>query len=159
MESKEDTKPPATELVPTSQNAGLPANPLAGIGEITGTSGQEWHNFPGSGRELWRLKALAQTTDEGAADIVGQVVAIKYWYLQEIQVLDLQTGEYRNTIRTVLVRPDMTAVAFASIGVLRAMASLVQACGPGPYDPPLEVRIKQIETRAGRRMYTIMPAE
>lgn len=158
MESFDQMSPaePANQLQTRQQSAVAPRHDLSAAGP---QGGREWHNFTGQPRDIWRLKALAQSEAQSGLDVAGETIPLKWWYLQEVQVYDQESGEYQSSVRTVLMRPDCSCIAFVSGGMVKAMQSLVEAIGIGPYDPPIGVLVQEIVTRNKRRMYTLVPAE
>lgn len=145
--------PPAASTAIAKRDA---AN-LQTLPQIGGAAGLEWHNFTGDRMTVWRLKALAQSGADKGGSVAGEVVPVKWWYVQQVQIFDDATRESIDAFRCVLMRPDTTSIAFVSTGVLRSLQSMVEAIGPGPYDPAINVVIKQDETRRGRRVYSIVP--
>lgn len=144
-----------TALVPAPQTANLPAK----TSELPTLAGnREWHNFDGTPKNRWRLKALCQSCAQSADEIGGEIIPIKYWYAHEVQLYREETKTTVNAIRVCLVRPDCSCVAFVSEGVFKSLVSMCEAMGNGPYEPPLEVQIEKIKTRNGHT-YSIVPAE
>lgn len=153
---KEETQAePGGGQQPASQ-ANLPVPRKEALPPMAGN--REWHCFDGTPKNIWRLKALCQTASSGAASVAGKTFAVKYYYVHEVQIYEQQGGEYVSAYRVCLVGPNMEIVSFVSQGILTGLASMIEAMGRGPYDPPMEVLVTQVKTRAGHT-YNIVPAE
>lgn len=151
----EPAAPPPQSSPPTGRSL----TTLESLQSAGPSGGREWHNFTGTPRDIWRLKSLAQGASESGIDVAGKTIPLKYWYLQEVQIYDRESNEYRASVRTVLMRPDLTCVSFVSVGMVKAIQSMCEAIGLGPYDPPIDVMIDQQRTRSGNNVYTLVPIE
>ena len=112
-------------------------------------------NIEGDGIELARKLTAVQGEptyhDESA---VGRRFPVKYWYLHRAEAVS-EDGEVTAFPRLVLLAPSMESLAVSSRGVLRGLEMLIRACGVGPYDPPIEVEIREGRTAKKRRIYNL----
>ena len=114
------------------------------------------NNFDGTPINRWDLELLSTGADcLKGSEMIGEKIRIKYYYLHRVELADQHTGEIISTIRTVLISPDRIAVAFISEGIAKSLYSTITHLGKGPYDPPLEVSVRQISTGSGRRYYLL----
>jgi hypothetical protein len=79
------------------------------------------------------------------------------WGVKKVAVRDGQSGEMLPAVRTVLFDPDCETLAFVSQGALLSLDMLRTRYGDGPYQPPIPCVIKEVKTRAGWRIYKIVP--
>lgn len=156
MEANETTAA-GTALAPLPMPTKRDVTDLATLPPSVAPAGLEWHNFTGDRMNIWRMKALCQTAAEPGNELRGEVIPVKHWYVQQVQIWDDARQESADAFRCVLIRPDMSCVAFVSTGVLKSLQSMVEAIGPGPYDPAVNVAIVETQTRRGRRVFAIRP--
>lgn len=113
-------------------------------------------NFQGDEREsfVFRMKCLNALA--GGVAALGLVIPVRHWLIHEVDFVSEETGETVRTFRTVLVRPDGTALSFVSQGVANGVRQIFNQFGDAPLDPPLRVRIEQRETAKKRRVYVLI---
>lgn len=139
-----------------SERVGLPAIVESVLGSI---GAKAFHNFKGSALEVWQKTALACGPDVIPGNThLDKVIALCEFYVHQVQVAGDTPGEYIDGVRVVLIDDDNTAYAFVSDGIARDLSVIIAAFGMGPYDPPIGVKIKQGNTRKGRRFFSIQPA-
>lgn len=117
------------------------------------------HNFEGDIQAQWRMTALATNGVHGnVKDLAGREIKLRYFYVHAVTINGRTPGEIVDAIRTVLFDTEGNSWAFASEGIAKSLAQLVEALGMGPWaDPPL-IKIVEGRTRAGLNFYSIVPA-
>lgn len=144
----------AGQMVPAAKQTILPAVIESVLGELDGPS---MNNFDGDQMNRWRLRSAACGPDcIGFDPESNTVMAIKYFYAHRIRMVS-DRGEITEPVRCVLMDGNGDNRAFVSDGVAKDLADLIRMFGLGPYDPPIRVKVRQIKTRKGFRMYTLVP--
>lgn len=116
------------------------------------------NNFVGTPQEIWELVSFAKGAScRDGADMIDQTLPLKHWMVHEVQVRKSDTVTAK-AIRTVLMDATGAAYGFVSNGVYDSLRDMVQSLGPGPYDPAINITVRQRERAGGRRVYTIEPA-
>jgi hypothetical protein len=130
------------------------------LAEMTGGSSiPALHNFTGNGIEQWRMTAIARGPSCGGIDDVdGKELSLVHFYVHPVSMPGDAPGEIIDGVRCVLFDKDKNAFAFVSQGIAESLATILQHCGMGPYDPPLMVRIIKSTTHRGRKIFSIVPA-
>lgn len=77
----------------------------------------------------------------------------------EVQVANRETGEITQAVRCVLISPDGKTVSFVSAGVLGSLRNIMQLFGKPPWDPPLKLAVRDVNTRSGYRTYNLVLAD
>lgn len=123
-------------------------------------AGGVFHNFAGSPQEIWRQ--MAKATGPNVLDrkrFASEAFPLSQYYVHAVKMRNIQTGRVDSGIRCVLIAPDGQMTAVVSQGVARDLALLIHAHGIGPYDPPIEVFLVEVKTRAGFHTIRLQPAE
>lgn len=95
--------------------------------------------------------------DKKIAECIGEVIEIKDFVVHEVQVLDENTGELTNLLRTVIISTDGTSYEAVSIGIANSLQRLITFLGkPSEWDEPVKVKIKQKKTRNGDNKVTLL---
>lgn len=127
---------------------------------------QEWtgqtmvNNFDGDPRK--RVRLLTQATgpkDLTSEELETRVFQMRYWAVHTVEMVDRKSGEVTKNLRVVLISPTGEVVAFVSQGVVQSLGFFVSELGPGPYDPPLPVRVKAGRTAANMRVLSLTLAD
>ena len=100
-----------------------------------------------------RLKATAQSI--GA--MVGTPRLIKDIIMHDATVVDQETGEKRQCVRSVMITPEGMAFAATSDGVVQSLQELSQIYGPPPWDPAINLELITTETKRGYTVYSLLP--
>lgn len=83
------------------------------------------------------------------ASAINETILLRAVYIHDWskQVMDEQTGELITQVlqRTVLIAADGMIYSCSSTGVLDSLRVLIAAKGQGPWDPPLPVKLLQIQ--------------
>ena len=95
--------------------------------------------------------------DKKIAECIGEVIEIKDFVVHEVQVLDENTGELTNLLRTVIISSDGTSYEAVSIGIANSLQRLIAFLGkPSEWEEPVKVKIKQKKTRNGDNKVTLL---
>jgi hypothetical protein len=93
---------------------------------------------------------------EGSAADMRQGIEVEHVTIHPVQLVsDQQGGEVVDAVRVVLISPDGMRYACVSKGVERSIHELVALYGLPPWSPPLRVKLIEVQTRMGRRMYQL----
>lgn len=131
--------------------ASLPVNPMVEADRI-------WTTIVPDTEEGKRLTVRCmQQADYSGEEVMGQELSVVHVLCHEVELIDAETSEVVNAVRTVLVQPDGSTVAFVSIGIFKALGLLAKTYGPPPWKPALRVKVTQKRTRAKRLLYQLDP--
>ncbi len=100
-----------------------------------------------------RLKATAQSID----GMVGSPRLIKDIIMHDATVIDQETGEKRQCVRSVMITPDGVAFAATSDGVVQSLQELAQIYGPPPWEPAINLELVTTATKRGYVVYSLLP--
>lgn len=99
------------------------------------------------------FNAMNNPTDR-VANHINETIEIQDYLIEMIGVED--TDAYGNGLgtlsavpRTVLVAPDGTSYQAASYGIANAVRNVVMVCGDAPWNPPVQLKVKQVPTKRG----------
>ena len=92
-----------------------------------------------------------------ASDAINSVIAVRHVLAHRIEMLDEKTGELIEADRIVLIDDAGESIACVSTGVRRSLQLIVSLYGAPPYDPPMQLRLTQKQTRKGRRTFQLSP--
>lgn len=79
--------------------------------------------------------------------------------VHEVQVANRETGEITQAVRCVLISSDGKTISFVSNGVLGSLRNIIQLFGRPPWDPPLKLFVRDVNTRGGYRTYNLVLAD
>jgi len=129
----------------------------SGAVAIWGTPRASLDNFDGTEREIFIKRLSCQSAAKPGSDHLNKTIRIKYWMIHEVQIVNKDTGEIHDCLRTVLVEPDGSCYAFVSEVIARAVRDIFQEFGTQTIDPPLDVQVKQKSIANGKRCYVLVP--
>ena len=93
-------------------------------------------------------------------ELTNQSIQLSDYIAHSVQIIDPETSELTDAVRIILLGPDQPPISFVSIGILKSLQRLVKAVGHAPpFDPPLQLVIKQQSTRGARRTFKLIPKE
>lgn len=93
----------------------------------------------------------------GSQDVINTVLRVKHMVAHPVDLVDVQTGEVKREVRTILIDVDGTQVAFVSKGVFRSACWLAFAFGKPPWPKGLAVKVAQVAFGDGRRTFKLVP--
>ena len=87
----------------------------------------------------------------------SEVIEIKDFVVHPVTILDENTGELVNMLRTVIISADSTSYEAVSVGIANSLHRLIQFVGqPSEWEEPVFVKIKQKKTRTGDNKVTLL---
>jgi hypothetical protein len=103
---------------------------------------------------------LVEGEEVHGRETVGSVIALGDYIMHPVKILNKETGEINEAIRTLLVQPDGPPVSFVSAGILKSIGRIAWRVGHmPPYRPPIPVKLKQRSLGGGRVTYSLQPIE
>ena len=87
--------------------------------------------------------------DDKLNDMIGKPMEIVNIMAYPVKMVDENTGEVVEAVRTVLVDVNGKRYAGVSQGILNSIAKLYQVFGPAPWEPSIKMTVKQVKTRNG----------
>lgn len=116
------------------------------------------HNFQGDPMEIWKLTAFATGPSCGEGKkIIGQSFALTHWFAHEVELIQ-DDGEIIRAPRTVLFDESGNAWGFVSEMLFNSLRLMVQSIGPGPWENPPRVMIREGSGKGARTFYFLEPA-
>ena len=152
MSSKSTAVPPAETVAVAPPQEPAPASALV-LADVPSSEGAG-----GVLTNLSDAKAIysALTGDAPAlGDFIGKEFPLAGYVIHPTETVDSETGEVLSLERVVLIGPKGEMLGCVSDGIRRCVMGLVAVFGPGPWTTPLPVVVRQKNTRAGRRFYTL----
>lgn len=115
-------------------------------------------NFKGDPLQQWQLAAAcAGASCRDGRELLGQSFPLTYWQVSSVEIMR-DDGELIPAKRVVLLDSQGNAYGFTSDGVYGTLRLLVHKLGPGPYDPPILITVRERQTRSKRTVFLIEPA-
>lgn len=106
--------------------------------------------------KMLAFKAMSNPTLKNEA-LKNTAFEVKHIFKHSVKLEDEKTGEEVETDRIVLINEQGHTVAFVSGGAITSVENLIQIFGPAPWDPPIPVKLEEVNTRKGRRAYNLTP--
>lgn len=89
-------------------------------------------------------------SDEAIADHIGEVLEIVDIVAHPVELVDEETGEIVQALRTVLIDVNGKSYTAVSQGIASALSKVFAIVGmPSWKDEPVKMKIKQVKTRNG----------
>ena len=109
---------------------------------------------PGDREASVRIFNAMNNPGERVANHINEVIEVQDYLIEMAQIEDTDAygnglGTYSNVPRVVLVSPDGTSYQAVSYGVANAVRNATLACGDAPWNPPIQLKIKQVPTKRG----------
>lgn len=99
------------------------------------------------------FNAMNNPTDRVASHI-NETIVVQDYLIEMTEIED--TDAYGNGLgtlsvvpRTVLVAPDGTSYQATSYGIANAVRNVALVCGDAPWNPPVQLKVKQVPTKRG----------
>lgn len=91
-------------------------------------------------------------------DLIGSEFLFSHYIAHPVLLVSDDTGEVVDAIRLLFPQHDTPPIAFVSTGILKSVGRIAWQVGkPPPYDPPIKVKIKQVNARGAKRTYKLIP--
>lgn len=118
-----------------------------------------WTSLPDDRKTdlLMALQADALPLREMLGD--DEPLEVQHIVAHRIELVDEKTGEVDEADRIILITPNGDMYACVSKGVRKSVQLLMMAYGMPPWEPPVRVRMNETQTRKGRRLYQLLPAD
>lgn len=116
-------------------------------------------NIPNDDPDGDRLyMATLGEADFDADDLFGSTFLLSRYIVQRAEWKSDNGDGVRVGLRVTLIDCDGNTVSFGSDGIVRSLEMLIARRGPGPWNPPIPVRLKQIGLAGGRRFFVLQIA-
>lgn len=88
------------------------------------------------------------------ANHINETIEVQDYLIEMTEIEDTDAygnglGSYSVVPRVVLVAPDGTSYQAVSYGIANAVRNAVVVCGDAPWQPPVQLKIKQVSTKRG----------
>lgn len=85
---------------------------------------------------------------------INEVIRVRDYLVEMTELEDTDAygnglGSFSNVPRVVLVSADGTAYQAVSYGIANAIRNIVTVCGDAPWEPEVQLKIKQVPTKRG----------
>lgn len=117
-----------------------------------------WSSFP-EGNAGTVIAAMQGGSAAPFSEHIGKSFDVEHVIAHRVELVDEETGEVIEADRVILVAPDGAMVAGVSVGLKRGVQLLMSFFGLPPWKPALRVELRQVNTRKGRRTYTLVPID
>jgi hypothetical protein len=99
------------------------------------------------------FNAMNNPTDR-VANHINETIEVQDYLIEMSEIEDTDAygnglGSYSVVPRVVLVAPDGTSYQAVSYGIANAVRNVVVVCGDAPWQPPVQLKIKQVPTKRG----------
>ena len=90
------------------------------------------------------------SADESLSDHIGEVLEVVDVVAHPVELVDEESGEVVNALRTVLIDKNGKSYTAVSQGITSALSRIFSIVGmPSWKDEPVRMKIKQVKTRNG----------
>lgn len=96
-----------------------------------------------------KIFAALNNPEYRIADYINKKIAVENFLIEIQEILNDETGEIERAPRVVLIDEKGKAYQSVSVGMLNAVKNAVQVFGMAPWEPALQVEIKQRPTKSG----------
>lgn len=99
------------------------------------------------------FNAMNNPTDR-VANHINEIIEVQDYLIEMTEIEDTDAygnglGSYSIVPRVVLVTADGTSYQAVSYGIASAVRNAVVVCGDAPWQPPVKLKIKQVQTKRG----------
>lgn len=141
-----------------NQNNALAAQQQAGgLEAVFGGIGASF--FSGSAKTAEEKKLLANAMnnpDKRLADCINQEIAVKDLYVEQVEMLNQNTGELQTCPRIVLIDKDGVSYGCVSFGILGSLKKIMSVYGVPTWEEPVTVKPVFINKAADRRILSLL---
>lgn len=103
----------------------------------------------GNRKEDAKIFAALNNPEFRLANFINKSIKISNVLVEIREILNNDTGEIETAPRVVLISDDGRAYQAVSKGIFNAVKNAFEVFGAAPWEPPLEIEIKQIAVGKG----------
>ena len=103
----------------------------------------------GNRKEDAKIFAALNNPEFRLANFINKTLKIQNVLVEIREILNDETGEIETAPRVVLISEDGKAYQAVSKGIFNAVKNAYEVFGQAPWDPPLEIEVKQIAVGKG----------
>lgn len=103
----------------------------------------------GNRKEDAKIFAALNNPEYRVANFINKTIKVQNILVEIREILNEETGEIETAPRVVLISEDGKAYQAVSKGIFNAVKNAFEIFGAAPWNPPLEIEIKQIAVGKG----------
>lgn len=103
----------------------------------------------GNRKEDAKIFAALNNPEFRLANFINKTLKIQNVLVEIREIMNDETGEIETAPRVVLISEDGKAYQAVSKGIFNAVKNAYEVFGQAPWDPPLEIEVKQIAVGKG----------
>ena len=103
----------------------------------------------GNRKEDAKIFAALNNPEFRLANFINKTLKIQNVLVEIREIMNDETGEIETAPRVVLISEDGKAYQAVSKGIFTAVKNAYEVFGQAPWDPPLEIEVKQIAVGKG----------
>ena len=103
----------------------------------------------GNRKEDAKIFAALNNPEFRIANFINKRIKVQNVLVEIREIMDDETGEIDTAPRVVLISDDGKAYQAVSKGIFNAVKNAYEVFGKAPWEPPLEIEIKQIAVGKG----------
>ena len=101
-----------------------------------------------------RIFNAMNNPNERVSNHINETIKVQDYLIEMTQIEDTDSygnglGSYSVVPRVVLVAPDGTSYQAVSYDIANAVRNVVIVCGDAPWNPAVQLKIKQVPTKRG----------
>lgn len=103
----------------------------------------------GNRKEDAKIFAALNNPEFRLANFINKTLKIQNVLVEIREIMDDETGEIDTAPRVVLISEDGKAYQAVSKGIFNAVKNAYEVFGQAPWEPPLEIEVKQVAVGKG----------
>lgn len=103
----------------------------------------------GNRKEDAKIFAALNNPEFRLANFINKTLKIQNVLVEIREIMNDETGEIETAPRVVLISEDGKAYQAVSKGIFNAVKNAYEVFGQAPWDPPLEIEVKQVAVGKG----------
>lgn len=103
----------------------------------------------GNRKEDAKIFAALNNPEFRIANFINKTIKVSNVLVEIREILNEETGEIETAPRVVLISEDGKAYQAVSKGIFNAVKNAFEVFGAAPWEPPLEIEVKQIAVGKG----------
>lgn len=107
-------------------------------------------------KQLAMISQMTQGESEAGDAIVGARLCVTNWLVHPIELVDEHSGEVVTHIRLILSDAENKRISTLSPSVLGAWQLVIVALGKGPFEPGINIEIREGKSRRGMKFRTLV---